>query len=101
MKKAMLFVLIVGMLAMGTRPKMHVIAMAKFKFEPAVIRVHAGDMIVWDNQDVVPHTARTPGGFDTGDIPAKSKRRIVVRKRGEFNFDCAYHSNMKGKLVVQ
>ena len=38
MKKAMLFVLIAGVLAMGTRPKTHVIAMAGFKFDPAVMR---------------------------------------------------------------
>lgn len=101
MGKTAFFALIAGVLAMGARPGARVVMISGFKFEPAVIHAHVGDTIVWSNRDVVPHTARTAKGWDTGDIPANATRRTVMRKRGEYSFDCAYHSNMKGRLVVR
>ena len=98
----LLLIAAVGTLASSSPGRRHAVEMSQFRFKPAVIRVAAGDTIVWVNQDIVPHTARADkGAFDTGDIPAKSAKRIVIRTKGEHEFTCLYHSNMKGKLVVR
>jgi plastocyanin len=80
----------------------HTIVVSQFRYTPPVLTVAAGDTVVWDNRDVVPHTATANGGaWDSGDIAAKSRRVLVLRKQGEFTYDCLYHSNMKGKLIVR
>ena len=91
------------LILMATSPsKRHRVVMSQFQFEPRVIEVSAGDTIVWENQDIVPHTARADdGAWDTGNMPAKSKHITVAKKKGEHAFTCLYHSNMKGKLVVR
>jgi plastocyanin len=92
--------LVLPMLFAGSRR--HTVTMSEFQFAPREVRVSVGDTVVWENRDVVPHTATADdASFDSGNIPAKAKRSTVARKKGEFAFTCLYHSNMKGKLVVK
>jgi plastocyanin len=80
----------------------HEVEMAAFQFSPQLVAAAVGDTIVWQNRDVVPHTATaSDGSWDSGPIPAKSSRKTVVRKKGKQPFECIYHSNMKGNLVVR
>jgi plastocyanin len=82
--------------------KRQTITMSAFQFAPSEVHVAVGDTVIWQNRDIVPHTATAANkAWDSGDIPAKSKRRTVMRIRGEYVFTCLYHSNMKGKLVVK
>lgn len=82
-------------------PKRHAVTMAQFQFAPRVLHVSVGDTVVWVNHDIVPHTATANDKkFDSGDIPAKAQRTTVMRSKGEHTFICLYHSNMKGKVVV-
>jgi plastocyanin len=60
-----------------------------FKFEPATVTVHAGEAVEWKNDGFVPHTVTADAG------------RYVARKKGTYNYTCAYHPNMTGKLIVQ
>ena len=80
----------------------HTVMVSKFQFAPSPLRASIGDTIVWENQDLVPHTARADDGtWDSGDIPAKARRVVVLREKGEQTYTCLYHSNMKGKLIVR
>jgi len=78
----------------------------EFKFEPATVTVRAGEAVEWKNQDIVPHTATAEAEvahkpiFDSGTINAGAAWRYVPRKKGTYNYTCAYHPNMTGKLVV-
>ena len=87
----------------GAMPaKRHTVAIAQFQFKPVELRAAVGDTIVWDNRDIVPHTARANNNaWDTGHIDAKAKHVMIVRKKGVHEFTCLYHSNMKGKLIVK
>lgn len=80
----------------------HDVSIEQFRYRPAVIHAGVGDTIVWRNHDIVPHTAQTKdGGLNTGHIAAKAQRVTVMHNKGEYEFTCLYHSNMKGKLVVR
>lgn len=82
--------------------KRHTVSMSAFQYSPVVLHASVGDTVVWENRDIVPHTADADSGaWKSGDIPAKGKRMTVVRRKGEQPFTCLYHSNMKGKLVVK
>ena len=89
-------------LAGASAPTRHRVAIAQFQYAPRTIHVALGDTIVWENRDIVPHTATADDKkFDSGDIPAKAQRATVMRTKGEHTYTCLYHSNMKGKVVVR
>ena len=47
----------------------HRVLIKRFKFEPARLEVRPGDVIVWENLDIAPHTATaTDKSWDTGRI---------------------------------
>ncbi|HET9440380.1 MAG TPA: cupredoxin domain-containing protein [Longimicrobiales bacterium] len=103
--KTLSLVVLVLLAASGAPPRSvqrHDVSIEQFQYRPAVIHAAVGDTIVWRNQDIVPHTARAKdGSWDTGHMGAKAQRVTVMRSRGEHEFTCLYHSNMKGKLVVR
>jgi plastocyanin len=97
-----LLLLLTVLPAMLFAPKRHTVAMVAFQFVPQTIVVSVGDTIVWENRDIVPHTATAnDASWDSGLIPAKGSHTTVARKAGTHPFTCLYHSNMKGSLVVR
>jgi plastocyanin len=78
----------------------HTIVMDNVKFGPAPAGLKVGDTIVWDNRDLVPHTATArDGSFDVVIQPGHSAK-TVMHKAGTIAFYCRYHPDMKGSLVV-
>ncbi|MGQ0815145.1 MAG: cupredoxin domain-containing protein [Gemmatimonadota bacterium] len=89
-------------LPMLVAPQRRTVALSQFQFKPQVLRASVGDTLVWQNHDIVPHTATADDdSWDSGDIPAKGSRTMIVRQKGEQPFTCLYHANMKGKLIVR
>src|SRR3954470_17981219 len=77
------------------------ILMKGIGYEPKQVTVHVGDEIVWDNQDIVAHTATTADKkWDVVIGPGRSGR-IVAQSPGTFDYICRYHPNMKGEVVVE
>jgi plastocyanin len=87
-------------------PKVVTVVIREFKFVPANVTVHVGDIVEWKNEDIVPHTATADGAaqkpaFDSGTIRKGAAWRYFARKKGAYNYTCTFHPNMKGKLIVQ
>src|SRR5215471_20707616 len=80
--------------------KEHAIVMHALTYEPDVVTVQAGDLVVWRNDDVNPHTAVAPGRFDSGAVPPNGTFKVTLVKVGELPYACTLHPAMKGKLVV-
>ena len=79
----------------------HQVAMKDVAFAPAQTTVHVGDTVVWDNADIVAHTATSEeGGFDVS-VPPGSEGRAVLTRPGRFGYICRYHPNMKGQIVAE
>ncbi|HEU0064451.1 MAG TPA: cupredoxin domain-containing protein [Flavisolibacter sp.] len=70
-------------------------------FNPAQVKVHKGDMVIWNNQDMVVHcVTEDPGkGWTSSEIPPGGSWKMVVTK--STNYYCAIHLIMKGKIVVE
>jgi len=86
--------------AVAAQPRVHRVVMANMRFGPVPAGIKAGDVIVWVNRDMVPHTATARnGGFDV-DLPARQSRRMMVSRAGTFAFYCRYHPGMRGTLVA-
>ncbi len=76
------------------------ITIDKLVFSPAEISAAVGDVIEWQNNDVMAHTATAKGEFDVV-IPPKKTATLTVRKAGTFDYDCRFHPNMKARLQVR
>jgi plastocyanin len=74
-----------------------------FAYKPATIRVPAGTEIVFTNRDAAPHTATSddPGTFETDTIKEGKSDSVTLDEAGSFDFYCAFHPFMKGKVVVE
>ena len=71
------------------------------KFAPEAVTVKRGDTVVWENRDLVPHTATARGAFDSGPIAAGKSWRFVAAKAGRYEVVCTLHPTMKSTLVVE
>ncbi len=83
-------------------PRTHTVLIRMYKYVPAVLTVSSGDVVVWKNEDNVPHSVTTvEKGFDSGYIATGTSWKFTVGKTGELFYYCTYHPNMKAKLVVR
>jgi plastocyanin len=80
----------------------HVVTIKGLKYLPPILTVKVGDTVEWKNADIVAHTVTAVNkSFDSGVIPSGGAWKLVAKKRGNFNYFCALHPNMKAQLVVE
>jgi plastocyanin len=74
-----------------------------YTYTPATLTVHAGDTVIWNNKDSIPHTVTALDGksFDSGAIDPDASWKFVFTKAGQFNYRCAIHPDMRGAIDVQ
>ncbi len=79
----------------------HVVEIRQFKFVPQTLTVKKGDVIIWRNLDVVPHTASAEAQqWDSGNLNKDAEWTLVAGVAGETDYICAYHPTMKGTIIV-
>ena len=78
----------------------YVIVVDKMKFGPVPAELHAGDTIIWRNDDIFRHSATARDESFDVDLPAKSSAKMVVGDAGSVEFFCKFHPGMKGILVI-
>ena len=84
----------------ATEPRVHTIAMASMRFGAVPAGIKAGDVILWVNRDLVPHTATArDGSFDVV-LAAHQSRRMRVTRAGSFAVYCRYHPGMRTALAI-
>jgi plastocyanin len=72
------------------------------KFQPASVTVKSGDAVVWQNKDVVPHTATAAGKFDSKNIDGGGRSWTwTAGAKGRYDYVCTYHPGMKATVVVE
>jgi plastocyanin len=92
--------LLAGGQAAAAGPRTHTIVMQGMRFGPVPADIKTGDTIIWDNQDIVAHTATARNrSFDVV-VPPHRSARTIVRKAGTTAFYCRYHPGMRGSLVA-
>jgi plastocyanin len=90
-----------GAAATPPQPAAHTVRIEGMRFVPDTLTVKAGDLVVWTNNDLVPHTATSAGAFDSALIEAGRRWQFTAAGRGTFEYVCSYHPTMKGRLQVQ
>lgn len=82
--------------------KGHTVTIEGLQYRPRVIVVRRGEPVTWVNKDFVPHTVTAVGGsFDSHSIAPEGSWRYVPQKTGDYDYTCAFHPTMKGRLEVR
>ncbi|HUF50986.1 MAG TPA: cupredoxin family copper-binding protein [Longimicrobiales bacterium] len=77
------------------------VRIAGYLFAPATVRVRAGDVVEWRNDDDMVHTvAAENGAFDSHAIRPGQSWRARFDEPGMFPYYCGPHPFMKGVVVV-
>src|SRR5690349_20903823 len=77
------------------------VVMKEVAYGPKQIRVHVGDVVEWQNQDIVAHTATAKDkSWDVDLMPGRSGS-AVMKIPGTFDYICRYHPTMTGEIIVE
>ena len=80
------------------------IVIDNFTFDPATLTVPGGTKVTWVNHDDVPHTATStakPKTFASKTLDTDDKFSHVFTVSGTYEYFCAVHPKMTGKIIVK
>jgi plastocyanin len=80
------------------------IAIDNFRFSPRELTVTVGTKVTWVNNDDVPHTATStakPRSFDSHTLDTDGKFSHVFTTPGTYDYFCAVHPHMTGRIIVK
>jgi plastocyanin len=93
-----------ALVACATKPhhvsKTYQVEMHGMQFVPATLNVEVGDLIVWTNHDIVPHSATMQSWFDSGPLTPGQQFSYAIVQPVELDYGCSFHPTMKGKLLA-
>lgn len=77
-----------------------VIEVRGFAYSPNALAVSPGDVVVWRNMDIVPHTATArDGSWESGPIAAGDEGEIRVTDGMIGAYYCRFHPSMSATLA--
>ncbi len=76
---------------------------AKMKYAPANIEVEEGTVVVWTNNDALPHNVQIgdPNKIVGDMLRAGQTMAIKFNSAGDYSYICTPHPFMKGKVTVK
>jgi plastocyanin len=86
------------------KPVPNQVVIDNFAFRPATLTVAAGTKVTWVNRDDVPHTTtstKKPRVFDSRTLDTGDKFTHVFNTPGTYEYFCAVHPHMTGKIIVK
>ncbi len=92
-----------GSAVQAADPATYVVVIESMKFSPNVLKVHPGDVVVFRNSDLVPHTAteKVSKAFDSGILNPAAEWKFVPKSEGTITYKCMLHPGMEGSIVVE
>ena len=77
------------------------VSIQDYSFQPATLRIEAGDTVTWTNRDAVRHTVTGEDGDWTSGLLARGQSfSRTFTEPGTFEYYCEPHPNMQAKIVV-
>ncbi|MFA6035402.1 MAG: cupredoxin family copper-binding protein [Candidatus Micrarchaeia archaeon] len=93
------------------------VAIKDFAFAPAEVTIAKGTNIKWVNKDAAPHQVKGSGSesttladgssqtqgfsFDSGPLETGMGFEVTFNYTGTYDYICAIHPSMKGRIIVQ
>ncbi|APV50116.1 methylamine utilization protein [Betaproteobacteria bacterium GR16-43] len=80
------------------------VAQKNKKFSTTAVKAKVGDTLVFRNDDPFFHnifSLSDTQSFDLGSYPQGESRKVVLKKEGTLEIECAIHPDMKLKVQVE
>jgi plastocyanin len=71
-----------------------------FAFSPATITVKKGTAVTWTNNDSAPHQIKS-ATFNSSTLSKGQTFSFTFNTAGTFDYSCAIHPSMLGKVIVE
>jgi plastocyanin len=84
-----------------TAPKVYKVEIKQMLFQPAILRVHKGDTVIFINEDFVNHNVTEESNKTWSSAPLSTGKSWRLKAIQSANYYCTIHPVMKGKLLVQ
>lgn len=79
-----------------------VVHMKNFAYNPETVTIRPGQSVRFVQDDETPHTVTAADkSFDSGNLDQGKSWTHVFAKEGTYAYFCAYHTYMKGKVIVK
>jgi plastocyanin len=87
----------------ASQPAAKNVTIAGMQFQPATIRVNAGEEVTWINNAAMPHTVtgREDGKLSSARLNQGSVFSHTFKKPGTYIYYCALHPSMTGVVIVE
>jgi len=83
-------------------PSGNTVNIQNYAFNPSTLTIKAGDNVTWTNKDSVDHQIRSDTGlFESSPLSTDQSYTYVFTSVGTYNYSCAIHPTMHGKIIVQ
>lgn len=87
-------------LAVKTTVETNAINIQNFAFSPATLTVKKGTAVTWANNDSAPHQIKS-ATFNSSQFSKGQTFSFTFNDVGTFDYSCAIHPSMLGKIVVE
>jgi plastocyanin len=78
------------------------VAIHDFAYGPPTMTVPVGSTVTWTNRDEEVHTVTAAGGaFGSAGLDRNETFSRTFTARGTYDYFCALHPQMKGRIVVR
>jgi amicyanin len=86
-----------------SEPAANSVTIAGMQFQPATIRVKAGEEVTWTNSAAMPHTVSGSehGELSSARLSQGSMFSHTFDKSGTYTYYCALHPSMTGTVIVE
>lgn len=76
------------------------ISIQNFAFNPSVTTIKKGTTITWTNNDSAPHQIKS-ASFNSSQLAKGQSFSFSFNDVGSFDYSCAIHPSMAGKIIVE
>jgi plastocyanin len=87
--------------AAGESAHRYEVKISDFSFQPAVLKVPTGSVVIWTNEDEEPHTVvSTDNAFKSRALDTDETFSFTFEKAGTYKYFCSVHPRMVGIIQV-
>jgi|GEM_PF-5223710 len=81
--------------------KVHVIEIKKFQFKPSNLMIRQGDIVRWENRDIVPHqiAEKTLKKWRSKNLSSNDAFSLKIQET--VSYICKLHPTMRGKILIR
>ncbi len=83
-------------------PQTNNVAINNYAFSPSTLNIKVGDIVIWTNNQDIPHTITSDSGNElaSSSIPSGQTFSHTFNTAGTFAYHCSIHPSMKGTIIV-